>query len=521
MNRRSFLKNTATVASAPLFVNGLAVQPFGQNFFTTLNEDDDRVLVLIQLNGGNDGLSTILPLDQYSNLAAVRSNVLIPENQALHLEDGVGLHPVLTGLKGLYDDAKMTIVQSVGYPDQNRSHFRSTDIWETGSPADEFYATGWLGRWLQSDHPTFPDDYPQPDFPAPFAISMGRSVSQTCQGELSNFSIALVDPFNLSQVPIGEQGSTPDTPYGMELSWLRQMFEQTNQYSSVIEGAANAGNSMAAYPNFGLAEQLQTVARLISGGLQSRVYIVSLGGFDTHAAQVVAGDPTTGEHATLLDQLSQSVAAFQEDLKLLGLEDRVLGMTYSEFGRRIQSNLSNGTDHGSAAPMLLFGTCVNPGIIGDNPQIPEVVDIQEGVAMQFDFRDVYGSVLMDWFGVEQSEVQSLLHQQFTYLPILEPCDATVVSNRNPQDFYTTIYTEIHPNPVQNSATIALEVPISGRVRIQLFDTTGALLLTLTDRRLPAGKHQIPVRTTGLAAGSYFYRVQLESGAVASRGFVKI
>ena len=521
MNRRSFLKNTATVASAPLFVNGLAVQPFGQNFFTTLNEDDDRVLVLIQLNGGNDGLSTVLPLDQYSNLAAARSNVLIPEDQALLLEDTVGLHPALSGLKGLYDDAKMTVVQSVGYPDQNRSHFRSTDIWETGSPADEFYANGWLGRWFQSDHPSFPDGYPQADFPAPFAISMGRSVSQTCQGDLSNFSIALVDPFNLSQVPIGEQGSTPDTPYGMELTWLRQMFEQTNQYSSVIEDAANAGTSVANYPNFDLAEQLQTVARLISGGLQSRVYVVSLGGFDTHAAQVVAGDPTSGEHAVLLDQLSQSVAAFQEDLKLLGLEERVLGMTYSEFGRRIRSNLSNGTDHGSAAPMMLFGSCVNPGIVGDNPQISDTVDIQEGVAMQYDFRDVYGSVLMDWFGVEESEVQSLLHQQFTYLPILTPCDGSTTSSRDPQDFHTLIQTELHPNPVRQAGTITLELPIPGRVRIQIFDATGALLLTLTDRRLPAGQHRIPVRTAGLAAGNYFYRVQLEGGAVASRGFVKM
>ena len=521
MLRRSFLKTTAS-ASAPFLLGGISVRTLAQNrLFSAMNPDNDRVLVLVLLNGGNDGLSTLLPLDQYDVLGNARPNVLIPEGAGIGLTDTAALHPELGGFADLYDRAKLNIVQAVGYPNQNRSHFRSLDIWNSGSPADEFWATGWLGRHFTADHPDYPLGYPNDDQPHPFALTIGSTVSQTCQGLGTNFSLALVDPGSISQIVQGAEGSTPNTPYGEELTWLRQILEQTNAYGSVITDANDAGGNLASYPAERFAEQLRVVARLINGGLQTKVYIVSLDGFDTHADQVQTGEPLVGVHADLLRQLNDGVAAFQEDLKQMGLEDRVLGMTYSEFGRRIRSNFSDGTDHGSAAPMLLFGACVRPGFTGSNPDLPTDPGTQDGVAMQFDFRDVYGSVLMDWFEVPEDDVVSILHPDFTYLPLLEPCDQTVVSNRQPERFYVDLRAVLFPNPVRNHGTLSLELPNAERVTVQLFDPRGAWMRTWFDGTLSAGTHQIPVSFRGLAAGNYFYRVQTGAGTTAARTVVKL
>ncbi|MEL7160059.1 MAG: DUF1501 domain-containing protein, partial [Bacteroidota bacterium] len=198
---------------------------------------------------------------------------------------------------------------------------------------------------------------------------------------------------------------------------------QTNEYGSVIKTAAENGNSLATYPeNSRVGFQLSNVARLVSGGLQTQVYVVRMGGYDTHAGQV-SGGTTNGQHANLLEDLSQSIAAFQQDLEALGIADRVLGMTFSEFGRRIRSNNSSGTDHGDAAPMFVFGNCATGTILGDNPSIDTAVDQNTGVPMQYDFRDVYGSILVDWFGVSAASVRSLIYPGFVYLPVANSCAA--------------------------------------------------------------------------------------------------
>lgn len=517
MKRRSFLKSSSA-ASIPFFLKGMGVQVLSKSaLFKALNLETDRVLVLIQLNGGNDGLSTVLPLDQYSNLANARSNILIPESSALELTAEVGLHPVMTGMKELFDDARLNIVQGVGYPNQNRSHFRSTDIWTSASPAEEFWTTGWLGRHSDVLHPGYPDGYPNEDFPDPIAITIGSFVSETCQGTVSNFSLAINDPFNLNPLATGGEDEVPDTPYGEELTFLRQTIEQTNAYSEVIETAANGGNNLAVYPDDNrLANQLKNIALLISGGLQTKIYVASLGGFDTHAAQI--GDtPTVGTHADLLKQLSDAVAAFQEDLRLLGLEERVIGMTFSEFGRRIKSNVSLGTDHGSAAPLFLFGSCVNPGLLGENPEIPEEVGTQDGVAMQYDFRNVYGSVLMDWFEVEESTVKQLLFDGFQHLPILEPC--TAVSTSDMQDEPGAIEAYNYPNPFRETTTIHFSCR-NERARLSIYDARGSELEVLFDKRLSAGGHEVVYDGRHLPAGTYYFRLQLEGSRQKTKLMVK-
>lgn len=188
MKRRDFIKNVAlTTASVPFVSNGFGMQAIGEKLFNFSTGAEDRVLVMIRLNGGNDGLNTVIPIDQYANLMLHRPNVIIPQNQILGLTPELGLHPSLTGMKNLFNQGKLGIVQNVGYPEQNRSHFRSTDIWSTGS-LDVSETKGWLGRYFDSYNPNYPVNYPNATYPDPFAISMGSEVSATCQGIAANFS---------------------------------------------------------------------------------------------------------------------------------------------------------------------------------------------------------------------------------------------------------------------------------------------------------------------------------------------
>lgn len=504
MKRRDFL-HTAAATSLPILLNGMGVSVLPQSsMFRAVNGETDRVLVLVQLNGGNDGLNTLIPIDQYSNLANARTNILIPENTVLNLTLATGMHPAMTGLKNLFDDGKLNIIQSVGYPNQNRSHFRSSDIWTSGSAHDEFLTTGWMGRYFESKFPDYPQSYPSDDCPDPFAITIGSLTSETCQGSSSNYSLALNDPSSLGQLNEAEPGDIPlDTCYGYELDFIRTSIAQTNAYSTTILDAADNGGNLATYPETGLAEKLKVVAQLISGGLQTSVYIVNLGGFDTHATQVEEGDTTIGEHAVLLQTLSDAIAAFQQDLQLLNLEERVVGMTFSEFGRQIKSNDSLGTDHGNAAPLMVFGSCVNPAIIGNNPEIPSEVDNQEGVQMQFDFRSVYGSILMDWFNVSEEEVKGLLFPEFQHIPVLQLCTTTSTLDAN--SFQDTIEAYNYPNPFRDWTHIVFKSKTEW-ARVSIFDSLGHEIKVLADRQFSAGEHQLSFEAHGLAAGNYYFRI---------------
>lgn len=515
MKRRQFLHRSSAVVSIPVLLNGLPLSAIGRNsFFPSFNNESDKVLVLIQMNGGNDGLNMVIPRDQYSELFKARSNVLIPENAIVPLSDAVGFHPVMTGLRSLYDEGQLGIVQSVGYPNQNRSHFRSSDIWFTGSPPDEFWTTGWIGRYLDSVVEGYPDGYPNEANPDPFAVTIGSIVSETCQGTAANYCLTITDPFSLTPLYEGSPTDVPGTPYGEELAFLRTTIAQTNAYGEVVTAAAEKATNLASYPeDNGLAQQLKTVALLIAGGLKTNIYVVSIGGFDTHANQVVESDKTNGIHAQLLRSLSEAIAAFQQDLKLLGLQDRVAGMTFSEFGRQIASNDSLGTDHGTAAPLILFGNCVQPDIMGDNPDIPGQVERGEGVPMQYDFRDVYGSILMDWFEVSQEDIKSMFYPGFNYLPLFNDCKPTAVKEdiKAGKDLLLNNY----PNPFRNRTQIHFE-SVGGHVRLSIFNAMGSELQVLVDKRLEAGKHQLTFHGDQLPAGNYYYHLQLPGQAKTKR-----
>mgnify|MGYP000868698793 CR=1 FL=1 len=325
----------------------------------------------------------------------------------------------MQGMKDVWDMGVLGIVQNVGYPNQNRSHFRSTDIWNTGSSAEDFETKGWLGKFYDLD----PNGYPNATNPHPFALTMGKIVSETSQGVNANYSLALLDPFNPGTALVSAGGDIPSNCYGDALSFVNETVSQTNAYASVISAAVNAGSNLS--PKWSnlttdLSQKLKNVARLISGGLKTKIYVVQLGGFDTHDNQAVEGATTTGIHSNLLKELSDAICAFQDDLMLLNVDDKVVGMTYSEFGRRIRSNAALGTDHGTAAPVFLFGSCIQNQIIGEHPIIDTQVGIEDGVPMQYDFRDIYGTILQNWLGLETSEVMSILHPNVQSLPLFKP-----------------------------------------------------------------------------------------------------
>ena len=512
MKRRHFLRYAgASAAWAGFKYNGFALNPISHApMFKSLagfNNDNNRVLVLIQLTGGNDGLNTMIPMDQYDKLAAVRQNILIPENKVLSL-NGTTLntfHPSFSEVSNLYNEGKVSIVQNVGYPNQDYSHFRSTDIWMTGSDANAYLNTGWAGRYLQNLHPEFPDGYPNPDYPDPLAVQIGSAVSLTMMGNSLPMGIAISDPQYFYQFVNDQTEPTPNTPYGEELSFIRLVSQQAQTYYESIKNAADLGKNLSGlYPTLGentLADQLRIVSQLISGGLRTPIYVVSLEGFDTHSHQVDETQGTIyGKHADLLHKVSVAIGAFQDDLQLLEVDDRVAGMTFSEFGRTIASNGSIGTDHGAGAPMFVFGKNVIPGIIGNNPVIPDDVEPSEDIPMEHDFRSVYASALKDWFGLPDPE--TALGDVYPILPIFkEPAVGITQSERS------KIAIDNYPNPFVEETTFTFTTH-GGNVLIQITDINGKVRHTVLEGNYPAGTHTVTYRRKDLPAGTYFYSIRV-------------
>lgn len=501
MKRRQFLSTAGKLISLPCLLNGTPLSAMARPSFLTGRGATDRALVLIQLNGGNDGLSTLVPLDQYANLYRARPNIIIPERQLLPLTDTIGLHPALSGLQRVYEDGRLGIVQNVGYPNQNRSHFRSMEIWSSASSAADQLSTGWIGRYLDHTFPGFPESYPNGEEPDPFAISMGYYPSETCQGAAANFSITLEDPFALRPLNQGAEDGNYGPYYRDELDFVRMTIAQTNRYAEQILRAADRGSNLVEYPDNKFAAGLKHVARLIGGGLQTKIYVVSLGGFDTHSNQIVADDPLKGRHQELLQTLSDAIYVFQQDLRQQRLEERVVGMTFSEFGRQIRSNGSYGTDHGTAAPLILFGACVNAQVMGDNPRIDREVEPQAGVPMQYDFRDVYGSVLMDWFNLPKEQVVQFIHQDFQHLPLITGCAATSTGAVEEEElrFFSV------PNPYRDWTEIHFRSR-RAHVHLSVLDNSGREVSVLVDQPLPAGEHQVRFDGRHLPAGVYYCRL---------------
>ena len=516
MKRREFLGKSAAVA-LPALISGYTVKALNENspLVRALmggGTDTDHVLVIIQLSGGNDGLNMVIPISTYNLYNAARANIAIPENRILPLNGyaNTGLHPSMTGLQRMYNDAKLKIIQAVGYPQPNFSHFRATDIWMTASNSNQEVYSGWAGRYLNYEYPNFPTGYPTPSNPHPLAIQIGSTASLTTQGPSVNMAMSITSATSFYQLINGTNDPVPATKAGKELNYIRTIAKQTQQYGTTITDAANRVTQQSAYPtNNSLADQLKIVARLIKGGLKTRVYMTSFGGFDTHSLQTTTTDTTSGNHATLLSRVSDAIKAFQDDLMYLGIEDRVVGMTFSEFGRRIKSNSSVGTDHGAAAPMFVFGKPVEAGVLGNNPTIQPVATVNDNVPMQYDFRSIYSTLLEKWFCLPKATVQGLfppnVNGQLQELSLIKgnTCKATVPP---PTASGSTLITN-YPNPFTNKTTIEFNTD-GGHTLIQIIDTAGRLVVNLLETDYPTASRQTVIfDASHLATGVYYARLQ--------------
>jgi uncharacterized protein (DUF1501 family) len=523
MKRRDFLQHSGTATALSAFtIKGFSMTPNPKLPFLQALEfngvPEDRVLVLVQLAGGNDGLHTLVPLDQYGNMKKARKNIILPEQKLLRLNkyDKLALHPNMTQFQQMFNEGLVSTVQDVGYPEQDYSHFRSMDIWMSASDSKDYVENGWAARYIEDRYPGFPKDYPNDKNPDPLAIQIGSTISMALMGHELPAGMAITDPKAYYEFVNDVVEEAPDTPFGRELEFLRYTSQQAQVYYESVKKAAEKGKNLSKlYPVEGknyLADELRIVAQLIKGGLKTPVYIVTLDGFDTHSEQInTNGNPLEGDHADLLRNLSEAIAAFQDDLRLLGIDDRVVGMTFSEFGRTIASNGSFGTDHGAAAPLFVFGKSVLSGVIGKNPVIPTGSELDKSgdVPMQYDFRSVYATVLQDWFGLATPE--KILGRKFDILPIFKS-KTTSLNDWQPRE---KVEVSIFPNPCQYHTSFKFSIQ-GGRVRIRVFDLGGRLLQTVTDAQFPAGTHLVPFQRHGLPQGHYHVQISVNETSLSRK-----
>ncbi|MEN9685037.1 MAG: hypothetical protein RLZZ28_823 [Bacteroidota bacterium] len=508
MKRRDFLRKALPAGVLlPSLVNGFSFRAFSaesgimQSLLLPVTETD-HVFVIIQLNGGNDGLNMVIPIEHFPEYVNARPNIYIPEKSTLDLNGKSALHPAMTGLKNMYDKGYLKVVQSVGYPQPSYSHFRATDIWMSGSDSATTVNSGWAGRYLNYEYPNFPNGYPNASMQDPLAIQIGSATSLTLQGPAVSMGMSISNTSNFYNLVNGIQDPAPDTPAGKELKFIRMVAQQTQQYATVIKAAAANTVQQVSYPiKNSLGDQLKIVARLISGGLKTRIYMVNYGGFDTHSGQVDSADTTRGNHATLLQNVSDAIKAFQDDLKFLKVEDRVVGMTFSEFGRRIKSNGSTGTDHGAAAPLFIFGKSVIGGVLGETPIIPASATVNDNLPFQYDFRSVYSTILSNWLCVNDLDLEQIMLKNFQLLPLVNPGGCKKAVNLSGDTLISN-----YPNPFVSSTVITFQTA-GGHTLVQIIDTMGRVVANLTDKEYTAGTYTVIFDGSHLGPGVYYARLQ--------------
>ena len=438
--RRQFLRGTL-LGSAVAWT----VPTFLSNTFSALHAEaadsatqavtgrDSTILVVLQMAGGNDGLNTVVPFgnDHYRK---ARRSLAVSAKNVLKINDEIGLHPSLAGFKDLYDAGSLSVVQGIGYPNPNRSHFRSTEIWQTASDAERFEKYGWLGRYFDNAcagaDPTV-------------GVNIGRQMPQAFAAK-KPMGVSLDNPQNYRFVS-GENGkpgemamaeksyrelntteaemdSVSDSnsggsigsvaghvPHaGSPLDFIERTAMDAQISSDKILAISKKVENKASYPGSPLGTSLKLVSRLIGGGLPTRVFYVSQGGYDTHTNQA-------GAHERLLRDLGDSVKAFTDDLKAQGNFQRVLVMTFSEFGRRVSENANNGTDHGAAAPLFVIGDKVKSGLLGKHPSLAPGDLVNGDLKYTVDFRTVYASVLESWL---KTKCEPVLGKKFEPLPVV-------------------------------------------------------------------------------------------------------
>lgn len=401
MKRRNFLSRSALATAGTMLIPNF-LKAFEQQHLNTRGLSHKK-LVIIQLSGGNDGLNTVVPFrnDSYYKL---RPKLAVDAAQVLRLTDEQGFNPVMTGMKQLYDDGLLTILNSVGYPNPDRSHFRSMDIWQTASASDEFLGTGWIGRYLDA---ACSGSCAQPYH----AIEVDDTLSLAMKGERLK-GLAVQDPqklYRLTHNPLITHVNDLQEAHEAhdQVSYLYKTLSETVSSAAYVYDKSKIYKTRASYPTTELGRKLKTIAELILSGVETNIFYVSISGFDTHVNQKLRQEQ-------LLKQYSEAVHTFVQDLKQNHQLEDTLVMTFSEFGRRVAQNGSGGTDHGTANNVFLMGGKLQkPGFFNEAPNLQS---LDEGdLRYQIDFRNIYATLLHRWLEVDD---KSILGRQTETLPFL-------------------------------------------------------------------------------------------------------
>jgi uncharacterized protein (DUF1501 family) len=500
MQRRKFLQYSGM---AGFTLGTIPVWASAKNQFSALAEENDNILVVVQMFGGNDGLNTIIPADDDKYYSKYRVKLGIPKGKALKLKDTTYMNPALKsgpkdGLYGLYNDGNLAVIQGIGYPNPNLSHFRSTDIWLSATmPVNDAQRleTGWMGRFLEKTNGNTLPDHPS-------CMNIGNSSSLLFQGQKGDLSIAVENPNDFYErgkdILSGNSVVNDNSAYGSEYNFLLDLSVQSNKYSTVVKKAFDVGKNTVSYEADRLSTELQLVARLISGGLKTKIYLVSIDGFDTHADQGAEG----GKHASLLKYVSTSIATFMADLKSQKISEKVVGMTVSEFGRRPEENASGGTDHGAASVMFMFGDAINGKVYGQNLSFDKL-DSNKDFLYQFDYRRLYDELLIKWFKSTEATTNEILAGRF---PLVE---TGVFSNKQvlaTENEPVVLLANVFPNPSTDGfVNVQIKLEQKAVVNIQQSDIQGRISELMASNLLPAGVHTIPLTLQG-NAGMYFLQI---------------
>ncbi len=529
MKRRDFVKTSAAVGAgamlAPYIAKGVPYEKLPMETLGFL--EANTILIIVELFGGNDGLNTIIPLHMEDKYKELRPRINISRADARRFADSdVYFHPAMVdsvhrdGMLGLFERGNLAVVQNVGYEDMTLSHFLSQQIWLSGinvkDPRDPRLFEGWLGRYFLSKLPDYPSTIPE----HPLAIALDGTVPLLFKTELGHMAISLLDPEKFYEQGGGLSPKDPimqgDSLYNTEYNFVHTIARQSQEYSEAIYNAYQAGKdkiqvNYTSGSEFAptLSDKFKLISQLIAGGLKTKVYYIRQSNYDSHAQQM--NDPHSGQHPTLLRDLSRGISEFMDDAIKQGWSDRVAGMTISEFGRRVYDNGSRGSDHGTASMGFVFAAddYVNGATYG---QPPDLEDLDSGnLRTEYDFRRVYSNVLNSWFGATQDEIDTIFGDSFLPLPILAN---RVLSVENPLAGYTGRELNVYPNPSRGMATLRFELKMPSKVKIGIYNHSGQRVALLESGYLGAGYHEYPVHLG--QSGTYVINVIAGNKTYAAR-----
>ena len=527
MNRKDFLKLVSLAGvGAPFYLNGMPSRFMNQflDFQLSCDAVNDRALVIIRLAGANDGLNTVIPVSQYGTYAALRPNIkinnsgagsYIPLDSTVASGKLVGLNPSMTGFKNLYDSGKLLLMNGVGYPNPNYSHFRSENLMFSGKDGstNSDLLDGIFGRYLGALYPGLAGN-PTTLNPDPLAIQMGNlnpclfyehTTEKNIEYNMTGFQSSIFSNLNLM-----------NSEYNDLLSYIKGVASSMDAYYNRVMQVFNAGNnSTTTYPNSSLGKQLKTVARMIKGGSKTKIFQVNLSGFDTHVNQVQAGSTHLGTHANLLGDIANSVAAFQADIQQLGIANKIMTVTFSEFGRQVRENGSTGTDHGDLAPFFVIGNAAAAGILGDHPVFTNQTSFYYNQNQRrYDYRQIFASLLQDWLGASTS---LMVTSELDYY-VTGNQKVDVISNGQKAGTVcaTTLSTsnvsaekgiKVYPVPASQYIYVDVENNRNTEIRYQMLDMSGRIILQRAERPISG---RIEINVSSVPEGNYILKLTMDA-----------